>query len=127
LNWPTSPWSEPNTTAPIAPASVCPFRSGDRGSRLAFPKARAQSQFHGAIVVAQRAHRFLVLSDARSGQGFHRADDGLEISGTADLSAQAGRGVAHDFSLRVFSGFGLTFGFLRLDSSFVSASAWGSV
>ena len=67
--------------------------------RLAFPKARAQPQLHGPIIVGQRAHRFLVLPDARCGQGFHRADDGLEIAGTADLSAQALRGVAHDLSL----------------------------
>src|SRR5580704_10657169 len=76
---------------------IFPFHH--RGCRLAFPKARAQPKFHDPIVVGQRAHRFLVLSDARCGQGFHSADDGLEITGTADLSAQALRGVAHDFSL----------------------------
>src|ERR1017187_1368779 len=70
-----------------------------QGRWLAFPKARAQPQRHGPIVVGQRAHRFLVLSDTRGGQGFHRADNGLEIAGTADLSAQALRGVAHDLSL----------------------------
>src|ERR1017187_8154208 len=70
-----------------------------QGRWLAFPKARAQPQLHGPIIVGQRAHRFLVLSDTRCGQGFHRADNGLEIAGTADLSAQALRGVAHDLSL----------------------------
>src|SRR5664279_3188124 len=74
-----------------------PFHHG--GCRLVFPKARAQPQLHGPIIVGQRAHRFLVLSDTRCGQGFHRADNGLEIAGTADLSAQALRGVAHDLSL----------------------------
>ena len=76
-----------------------------RGRRLVFPKARAQPQLHGPIIVGQRAHRFLVLSDARCGQGFHRADNGLEIAGTADLSAQALRGVAHDLSLASAVGF----------------------
>jgi hypothetical protein len=52
LNCPTSPWSEPNTTAPMAPRSVCPFRSIGAAGPPAFPKARAQSQFHGAIIVA---------------------------------------------------------------------------
>ena len=69
----------------------------NQGRRPAFPEACAQPQFHSAIVVGQRAHRFLVLSDARGGHGLHRANDGLEISGTVDLSAQARRGVAHDF------------------------------
>src|ERR1017187_4577839 len=81
-----------------------------QGRWLAFPKARAQPQLHGPIVVGQRAHRFLVLSDTRGGQGFHRADDRLEITGTPDLSAQARRGVAHGFSLSAASGFGLGFG-----------------
>ena len=80
------------------PARRCPCSFGHRGRRLVLPKARAQAQFHGAIVVGQRAHRLLVLSDARSGQGLHRADDGLEIAGAADLAAQARRGVAHGFS-----------------------------
>src|ERR1022692_993464 len=74
-----------------------PFHHG--GCPLVFPKARAQPQLHGPIIVGQRAHRFLVLSDTRCGQDFHRADNGLEIPGTADLSAQALRGVAHDLSL----------------------------
>src|SRR5665647_371085 len=74
-----------------------PFHQGSY--RLVFPKARTQPQFHGPIIIVQRAHRFLILSDARCGQGFHRADNGLEIAGTADLSAQALRGVAHDLSL----------------------------
>src|SRR5580704_4021280 len=76
---------------------IFPFHH--RGCRLAFPKARAQPKFHDPIVVGQRAHRFLVLPNARCGQGFHSADDGLEISGAADLPAQALDRLAHDFSL----------------------------
>ena len=75
------------------------FQLRHRRRRLVFPKARTQTQLHGPIIVGQCAHRFLVLSDARCGQGFHRADNGLKISGTADFSAQALRGVAHDFFL----------------------------
>ena len=41
---------------------------------------------HDPIIVGQCAHRFLVLPDARCGQSFHRADDGLEVAGTADFS-----------------------------------------
>ena len=74
------------------------FAFWHQGRQLVSPKARAQPKLHGPIVVGQRTDRFLVLSDTGGGQGLHRADDGLEIAGTADLSAQAYSGVAHDCS-----------------------------
>src|SRR5450631_1083731 len=92
----------------IGPENDCAYRTRmswcfgflhPGGRRPVFPNARAQTQLDGPIIVGQRAHRFLVLSDTRCGQDFHRADNGLEIPGTADLSAQALRGVAHDLSL----------------------------
>ena len=56
----------------------------NRSRRPAFPlgdgrgpiltDARGQSEFHGAIIVAQRADRRLVLSNVRGGQSLHRAD-----------------------------------------------------
>src|ERR1019366_4142164 len=48
--------------------------------------------------VSQLADRFLILADARAVHGLHRADDGLQIPGAADFSAQTRRGVAHAFS-----------------------------
>ena len=53
------------------------FSFCNQGRRPAFPEACAQPQLHNAIVVGQRAHRFLVLSDARGGYRLHCADDGL--------------------------------------------------
>jgi hypothetical protein len=70
----------------------------DRRRWLAFPKARAQSQFHRAIIITQGANRLIILPYARSGQSLHRADDRLQIAGTADFSGQACRGIAHGFS-----------------------------
>jgi hypothetical protein len=35
-----------------------------RSNRFTFSKARTQSQFHRAIIVAQCAHRFFILPDA---------------------------------------------------------------
>src|SRR5450755_241543 len=92
----------------IGPENDCAYRTRmswcfgflhPGGRRPVFPNARAQTQLDGPIIVGQRAHRFLVLSDTRCGQCFHRADYGLQIGGTADLSAQALRGLAHDLSL----------------------------
>ena len=80
------------------------FSLPNQGRLPPCPKACAQPQLHSVIVVGQRSHRFLVLSDAGSGHGLHRADDGLEIPGTANLAAQTRRGVAHDYS--VSSGLG---------------------
>src|SRR5208283_5128524 len=91
----------------IGPENDCPygtdmgwcFRFHHGGYRLVCPKARPQPQLHAPIIVGQGVYRFLVLSDIRCGQGFHRADDGSKIAGTADLSPQALCGVAHDLSL----------------------------
>jgi hypothetical protein len=66
----------------------------------------------------------LVLADTRSGQGLHGADDGLEISGAVDLSAQVCCGVAHSFSLPAAFGFGSDFG-LALSSISSSVSCFG--
>ena len=61
---------------------------------------------------------FLLLPDTRGGQSFHRAEGGLEITGTADLPAQARGGVSHDFCSASTLGFGsvpgLGFGFVSV-------------
>ena len=55
------------------------------GGDVPIPQAHSQAQFHGAIIVRQRQHRLLILSDTRGGQGLHRADHGFQIAGSADL------------------------------------------
>ena len=71
-----------------------PFHEG--GCRPVFPKARAQPQFHGPIIVDQRAHRFLVLPDARCGQGFHpvdpqEVDSFLAVNGDGTVTVFCGK------------------------------------
>ena len=77
--------------------SLCAARPSSR--RLALPKASAQPQLHGPVVVCQGAHGPFVLSDTRGGHGLHRADDGLEISRRRYLSAKARR-ACHSWLLR---------------------------
>ncbi len=76
------------------------------GGGLPLPQADSQAQLHGAIIVRQRQHRLLILSDARGCQGLHRADHGFQIARSADLAAQARQGIAHGFFLGSGSGFG---------------------
>ena len=45
------------------PRTWSSFAFYDRRGRHAFPEANAQSQLHAAIVVAQCAHRSLILAD----------------------------------------------------------------
>src|SRR5208337_8609 len=76
--------------------------SGD----VLIPQAHRQAEFHGAIIVRQRQNGLLILSDARGGHGLHRADHGFQITGSADLAAQARQCIAHGFFLGSGSGFG---------------------
>ena len=76
----------------IASSYSCCHRRRPRAS----PETNAQPQLYAAIIVAECAHRSLVLADVRGSQGFHRANDGLEIAGAVDLAPQARCGFAHD-------------------------------
>ncbi len=74
--------------------SMCLYREMNRncsGNESSIPTAQSD-------VVGQCTHRGFAWSNPRGGQGFHCTDDGLKISGTPDLAAQAGHGVAHHLS-----------------------------
>jgi hypothetical protein len=67
--------------------SFC-FSSGWQWRGIDFSETRSETELDGAIVISQSAHGILVLTDARGGQRFHGADDGLKVPGAADLAAE---------------------------------------
>ncbi len=70
---------------------VCREPSLGERNRSGLMEAGNQCKFHGAIVVVERLNCFLVLSNARGCQRFHRPNHTFEVPRTPLTSARATR------------------------------------
>src|ERR1700735_1212488 len=67
----------------------------NRVAQLTLANAGTEAQLDGPIVIAQGAHGFLVLADARSGHGLYGADHRLQTPAGVDFPAKTRRRITH--------------------------------